>query len=159
MTVGCFLPYIGLGSCLLHLSYIHEFAKKKGPVTILTFSKSFADALKFDPNVKRVIVVDKFHKRFFDIFKLSNYLKNLNLKELYIFKCSLRFYLAGKLAGIYSRSYPFYKKYNLHLVKQAKEFTMKNLKLKNCETETRLHLNEKMLDDAKKIINTKYTNI
>ena len=46
MSIGCFLPYIGLGSCLLHMPYIHEFAKKEGPITILTFSKSLVDALK-----------------------------------------------------------------------------------------------------------------
>jgi len=159
MKFGCFLPYIGLGSCLLHLSYIHEFAKKRGPITILTFSRSLVDALKYDPNVNEIIVIDKFHKKFFDIFKLSKYLKNLNFKELYIFKCSLRFYLAAKLAGIYTRSYPFYKKNNLHLVKQGREFTMKHLKLEKCETETRLYLDKKMQDEAKRIINVKNKNI
>ena len=159
MKIGCFLPYIGLGSCLLHLSYIHEFAKKKGPITILTFSRSLADALRYDPNIKEIIVVDKFHKKFFDIFKLSNYLRNLNFKELYIFKCSLRFSLAAKLAGIYTKSYPFYKKNNLHLVKQGKEFTIKHLQLKSCNTETRLCLNKEMQDNAKKIMNTGRKNI
>ena len=110
MSAGCFLPYTGLGSCLLHMSYIHEFAKKGGPITILTFSKSLPDALKFDPNVKEIIVIEKFNKKFSDIFKFSNYLKNLNLKKLYIFRCSLRFYLAAKWAGIYTKRYPFYKK-------------------------------------------------
>ena len=159
MSVGCFLPYIGLGSCLLHMSYIHEFAKKEGPITILTFSKSLADALKFDPNVKETIVVEKFHKKLSDIFKLSDYLKNLNLKKLYIFKCSLRFYFAAKWAGISAKSYPFYKKINLHLVKQGREFTMKNLDLKNCETETRLHLDESMIQKTKKIIQKEKKNI
>ena len=28
MSTGCFLPYIGLGSNLLHMSFINEFAKK-----------------------------------------------------------------------------------------------------------------------------------
>ena len=155
MNTACFLPYIGLGSCLLHMAYIHEFAKNEGPIVVLTFSKTLSDALKFDPNIKEVIVIEKFHKKFFDIFKFSNYLKKLNLKKLYIFKCSLRFYFAAKLAGIYSKSYPFYKKKNLHLVKQGKEFTMKNLRLKNCSTETRLHLNEDLLKDTKRFMNSK----
>ena len=154
MSAGCFLPYVGLGSCLLHMSYIHQFAKKEGPVTILTFSKSLEDALKFDPNVKKIILVEKFHRKLSDIFKLSNYLKNLNLRKLYIFKCSLRFYFAARWAGIYTKSYPFYKKINLHLVKQGHKFTMENLGLKNCETETRLHLDQKMFLDAKKIMQT-----
>tara|TARA_Y100000590_G_scaffold369016_1_gene429984 strand:- start:511 stop:1446 length:936 start_codon:yes stop_codon:yes gene_type:complete len=159
MTVGCFLPYVGLGSCLLHLPYIHEFAKKEGPIIVITFSKSLVDALKFDPNIKEIIVIEKFNKKLFDVFKLSSYLKKLNLKKLYIFKCSLRFYLAGKLSGIYTKSYPFYKKRNLHLVKEARKFTMKILNLKNCETETRLYLNPKTLEDAKKNMISEKKNI
>ena len=69
MSVGCFLPYVGLGSCLLHMCYIHKFAKKEGPIKILTFSKNLPAALKFDPNIKEVIVVEKFHKKLFDIFR------------------------------------------------------------------------------------------
>ena len=159
MNTGCFLPYVGLGSCLLHMSYVHEFAKKYGPITILTFSKSLADALKFDPNIKEIIVIEKFYKKFSDIFKLSDYLKNLNLKKLYIFKCSLRFYLAARCAGIFAKSYPFYKKINLHLVKQGREFTIKNLNLKNCSTETKLNIDQNMLSDAKKIMQTEKKNI
>ena len=72
MSAGCFLPYVGLGSCLLHMPYIHQFAKKEGPVTILTFSKSLEDALKFDPNVKKIILVEKFHRKLSDIFKCES---------------------------------------------------------------------------------------
>ena len=106
-------------------------------------------ALKFDPNVKEVIVVEKFNKKFFDILKLSKFLKNLNLNKLYIFKCSLRFYIAGKLAKITTSSYPFYKKINLHLVREAHDFTLKELNLKKCSTETRLYLNENILKEVK----------
>ena len=80
MNTACFLPYVGLGTCLLHMSYIREFAKKSGPIKILTFSKSLADALKFDQDVKEVIVVEKYNKKFLDIFRLANFLKNLQLK-------------------------------------------------------------------------------
>ena len=152
MSSGCFLPYVGLGSCLLHLSYIHEFAKKEGAITILTFSKNLPDALKFDPNIKKVIVIENFNKKLSDIFQLSSFLKNLNLKKLYIFKSSLRFFFAAKFAGIETKSYPFYKKRNLHLVNEAQRFTIKNLKLKNCPTETRIKINKNMLEEAKKII-------
>ena len=51
-----------------------------------------------------------------------------------------------------SESYPFYKKRNLHLVNEAQRFTIKNLKLKNCPTETRIKINKNMLEEAKKII-------
>ena len=83
MSSGCFLPYVGLGSCLLHLSYIHEFAKKEGAITILTFSKNLPDALKFDPNIKKVIVIENFNKKLF-IFVLNNISKfvfNFNHKS------------------------------------------------------------------------------
>ena len=159
MSTGCFLPYVGLGSNLLHLSFVHEFAKKEGPIKILTFSKNLGDALKFDPNISQTILIEKFHKKFSDIFKLSTYLKNLKLKKLYIFKCSLRFYFAAKYARISAKSYPFYKKMNLHLVKEGRKFTMKNLDLKNCETETRLYLDQKMLNETKKIMTKDKKNI
>ena len=159
MSTACFLPYVGLGTCLLHMSYVREFAKKNGPVKILTFSKSLADALKFDQDVKEVIVVEKYNKKIFDIFKLANLLKSLQLEKLYIFKSSLRFYFAGKLARIETKSYPFYKKRNLHLVKEAQKFTIKNLKLKNCPTETTLRISQNALDETKKIISLNKKNI
>ena len=159
MNTACFLPYVGLGTCLLHMSYIREFARKNGPVKILTFSKSLADALKFDQDVKEVIVIEKYNKKFFDILKLANFLKNLQLKKLYIFKSSLRFYFAGKLARIETKSYPFYKKKNLHLVKEAQKFTNKNLNLKDCPTETTLQVSQTLLDETKKTITSNKKNI
>jgi len=159
MSTGCFLPYIGLGTCLLHMAYIHEFAKKEGPVTVLTFSRSLPDALKYDQNIKNVVVIQKFHKRLIDIFKLSQYLKSLNIKKLYIFKCSLRFNFASKLAGIYTKSYPFYKKNNLHLIKEAQKFTIKNIGLKSCPTETRLLLDKIIFTQVKKNMETGKKNI
>ena len=149
MNTACFLPYAGLGSCLLHLAYIQEFAKKEGPITVLTFSKSLADTLKFDRSIKKVLLVEKYNKKLFDIFKLSNYLKKLEIKKLFIFKSSLRFYFAAKLAGIDTKSYAFYKKKNLHLVKEAQKFTIKHLKLKNCPTEARLNIDQKLISEAK----------
>ena len=152
MSTGCFLPYVGLGSCLLHMNFVHEFAKKEGPITILTFSKSLKDALQDDPNIKETILIQKFHKKIFDIFKLSQFLKNLNLRKIYIFKCSLRFYFAAKWAGIDAFSYPFYKKSELHLIKQAHDFTKKNLGIQNCSTEPKLYVDQKKIQEVKKFI-------
>ena len=69
MSTACFLPYVGLGSCLLHMPYIREFAKKNGPITVITFSKSLIDTLQSDEDIKKVIVVEKYNKKFLDIFK------------------------------------------------------------------------------------------
>jgi len=159
MSTACFLPYVGIGSCLLHLPYIREFAKRDGPITILTFSKSLVNAIEFDQDIKKVIVIEKYNKKLLDIFKLSNYLKKLQIEKIFIFKSSLRFYFAAKWAGIYTKSYPFYKKKNLHLIKEAQKFTIKNLKLKNCPTETRLHLDKEILSNTKKIIGTENKKI
>ena len=104
MSTGCFLPYIGLGSCLLHMSYIHEFGKKEGPITILTFSKSLADTLKFDSNIKKIIVVEKFHKNLFDIFKLSHFLKNLMM----ILKSYVNFLIHYEIQTLIIPYYHFY---------------------------------------------------
>jgi len=159
MSTACFLPFVGLGSCLLHMSYIREFARKHGPLTILTFSKSLENALKFDQDIKNIVIIEKYNKKFFDIIKLSKFLKNLNIKKLYIFKSSLRFYFAAKWAGIDTKSYPFYKKKNLHLVKEAQKFTIENLKLKNCPTETRLQIDQNILNDVKKNFSQNKKNI
>ncbi len=152
MNTACFLPYVGLGSCLLHMPYIREFAKKNGPIIVLTFSKSLMDTLKSDQDIKKVIIVEKYNKKFLDILKLAKFLKSLQLNKLYIFKSSLRFYFAAKWAGIHTKSYPFYKKKKLHLVKEAQKFTIKHLKLNNCPTETRLNIEQKVIEDAKKTI-------
>ena len=152
MSTSCFLPYVGLGSCLLHINFVHEFAKREGPITILTFSKSLKDALQDDPNIKETILIEKFNKKISDIFKLSRFLKSLNLKKIYIFKCSLRFYFAAKWAGMDTFSYPFYKKSELHLIKQARDFTKKNLGIQNFSTEPKLYIDSKKIDEAKKFI-------
>ena len=34
------------------LSFINEFAKKEGPITVLTFSRGLGHVLKFNPNIK-----------------------------------------------------------------------------------------------------------
>ena len=48
---------------------------------------------------------------------------------------------------------------NLHLVKEGRDFTIKNLKLDNCKTETRLYIDQKNLSNVKKIMSTGKKNI
>ena len=59
MNVGIYLNYIGLGSNLLHLSYCHEIAKKYGPVTIITLCKNLDQAVEDDPNIEKVVYIEK----------------------------------------------------------------------------------------------------
>ena len=100
MKTGIFLSYIGLGANLLHLSYCHEVAKKFGPVTVITLCSNLDKVLKDDPSIKEVIYLDRYHKKFFDILNLSNFLKKFNFDAIFIFYPSFRHYLASKIAGI-----------------------------------------------------------
>ncbi len=140
MSTGIVLSYSGLGANLLHLAYCHEIAKKYGPVTIITLCKNLEHALSKDPLVKNVIYLNDYNKKFLDIIKLGNFLKELNLINIFIFYPSIRYYLASKIAKINNiYSYPFFKKKKLHLVNAAKKFTEESLKIKDCPTETNFY--------------------
>mgnify|MGYP001170672382 FL=1 len=158
MKTGIFLSYKGLGSNILHLSYCHEIAKKFGPVHLITLSSKINDVLKHDPFIKEIIYLDRYHKRFIDIFKLSRFLKKLELDNIFIFYPSLRLTLSSKLAGITKiYNYPVFKKKKLHLVEAAKKFTEQSLNINNCPTETKIFFDEKKLEkinrnNKKKII-------
>ena len=137
MKTGIYLSYVGLGANLLHLSYCHQIAKKYGPVTIITLCRNLKEALTDDPLIKEVYYLDKYQKKFIDIFRLSRVLKKFSFQNLLIFYPSLRIYLAAKLAGIKDiYSYKFFKKKNLHLVNAAKSLTKKFLNNDDCQTET-----------------------
>ena len=158
MKTGIFLSYKGLGANLLHLSYCHEIAKKFGPVSLITLNPKLREILIEDSSFEEILYLDKFHKKFLDIFKLSKFLKKLNLDNFFIFYPSLRFLLSSKIAGIKNvYHYPLFKKKNLHLVETAKAFTEKSLNIKNCPTETKIIINNKKIknlknDNSKKII-------
>ena len=155
MKTGVFLNYIGLGSNLLHLSYCHQIAKKYGPVTIITLCENLRMVLEDDPLIENVIFIEgKKYRRLIDIIKLSKILKAHSFNKLYIFYPSVRTYLAAKLGSIKEvYSYSFLKKKKLHLVKAAKEFTEKYLKISNCPTETNLFISESKKKIAEKDIN------
>jgi ADP-heptose:LPS heptosyltransferase len=137
MKTGIYLSYVGLGANLLHLSYCHQIAKKYGPVTIITLCRNLKEALTDDPLIKEVYYLDKYQKKFIDIFRLSRVLKKFSFQNLLIFYPSLRIYIAAKLAGIKDiYSYKFFKKKNLHLVNAAKSLTKKFLNNDDCQTET-----------------------
>ena len=158
MKTGILLSYKGLGSNLLHLSYCHEIAKKKGPVTIITFCPVLKQAISEDPLVEEVIYLDKYYKKLIDIFNLAIFLKKLNLTSIFIFYPSMRFLISSKLAKITNvHIYPLFKKKNLHLVNAAKKFTERNLNIKNCPTESIIYIDPKNLKkdsigDKKKIL-------
>jgi ADP-heptose:LPS heptosyltransferase len=144
MKTGIFLSYKGLGANLLHLTYCHQIAKKFGPVSLITLNPKLNEVLTDDPNFNEVIHLKEFHKKFTDIFKLSNFFKSLDLNNFFIFYPSIRYFLASKMANIENiYHYPLFKKKNLHLVKTAKTFIEKNLDIKKCPTETKIFINKK----------------
>ena len=154
MKTGIFLSYKGLGANLLHLSYCHEIAKKFGPVTLITLCPNLNRVLKDDPSFKEIIYLEKFHKKFFDLIKLSQFLKKFNFENIFIFYPSLRHYLASKIARIKNiYHYPLFIKKNLHLVDTAKKFTEKSLNINDCPTETKIIL------DPTKIEKYKFNNL
>ena len=160
MKTGIYLSYSGLGANLIHLAYCHQVAKKYGPVTIITLNKNLKDALADDPLIEKVFYLDKFNKKFFDIFKLSKVLKKFNFDNLLIYYPSLRIYLAAKIAGIkHVFSYKFYRKKNLHLIKTAKLFTEKTLNIENSPTETNFYIKKERLDKIKAEIKNDYFKI
>ena len=160
MKTAILLSYKGLGTNLLHLSYCHEIAKKVGPITVITLCKNFEQAISKDPLIKEVIYLEKYNKKLFDIFNLSNFIKKFNFDNIYIFYPSLRYYISSKIAGIKNiYSYPVFKKKNLHLVNAAKKFTEKNLNIQNCPTETTLYIEPLIRDRLIKKINRNKKNI
>jgi ADP-heptose:LPS heptosyltransferase len=156
MKTGIYLSYIGLGANLLHLSYCHQIAKKNGPVTIITLCKNLKEALVDDPLIEKVYYLDKYQKKFSDIFKLSRILKEFNFQNLLIFYPSLRLYFAAKVAGIKKiYSYNFLKKKNLHLIDAAKSLTQNFLKSDKCETETSFFIKDERILNVDKELNNK----
>ena len=160
MKIGVFLNFIGLGSNLLHLSYCHQIAKKYGPVTIITQCEKLKEALNDDPLINNIIIFEKKKKTVFHIFYLSKVLKRLNLDKLFIYYPGKRIYLAAKISGIGDISYyENIKKKNLHLVNAAKNFTLKNLNLNSCPTETKFFVSNKNREIGKNFIHKNKFNI
>ena len=154
MKTGIYLSYIGLGANLLHLSYCHQIAKRHGPVTIITLCKNLKETLADDPLIENVYYLDKYQKKFVDIFKLSRVLKKFNFQNLIIFYPSLRIYIAAKIAGIKNIfSYDFFKKKNLHLINAAKSLTKKFLNTDDCQTETNFFIKDERISK----INNKFS--
>ena len=154
MNTGIYLSYTGLGANLLHLSYCHQIAKKFGAVTIITLCKNLEETLKDDPLIKKVYYLDKYQKKFFDLFKLSMVLKKFKFTNLLIFYPGIRIYFAAKLAGIKNiKFYSFFKKKNLNLVVAAKELTENFLKINKCPTETKFFIKKEKLIELKKKYN------
>ncbi len=155
MKTGIFLSYKGLGANLMHLSYCHQIAKKFGPVVLLTLNSKLSEILIDDPNFSEIICLNNYHKKLVDIFKLSKIFKKLGLENLFIYYPSLRYVLAGKIAGIRNiHHYPIFKKKNLHLVEAAKTFTEIKLNIKNCPTESKI-IQSKKIEKLNNINNKK----
>ncbi len=160
MKVAVYLNYVGLGSNLLHLAYCHQIADKYGPVTVISLCKVLQQALVGDPKIKEVITIDQKYKTFFSIFKISKILKNKNFDKIFIYYPSYRTQFAAKFASIKEvYYYPAADKKELHLVKHAKFYTEKWLKINNCKTETSIYVDPVKLNSATKSLKIDRKNI
>ena len=160
MKTCVYLSYKGLGANLLHLTYCHEIAKKFGPITIITLCKNLEQALNDDPLIKKIIFINNYHKRFIDIFRLRHFLNSFNFEQIFIFYPSLRVYLASIFSNIKKvYSYPVFKKKNLHLIKAAKEFTEKKLRINNCPTETNFFIKKDKIEKVNQDLDNKKIKI
>ncbi len=154
------LGYKGLGANLLHLSYCHQISIKYGPVTIITLCETLKEVLYNDPKISDVIYLDKYYKKFSDIFKLGKFLSKEKIDNIFIFYPSIRFFLASKIARIKNiNCYPFLNKKNLHLVKAAKKFTEKVLNIKDCPTETKIYIDKNNQNKEKNNIKKNRINV
>ena len=159
MKTGVFLNYIGLGANLLHLAYCHKIAEIYGPITLISHAKNLDQALEDDQSIEQIVIFDK-NKRVIDIPKIVTNLKKLNLGSIFIFYPSPRLYLAAKIAGIKNvYCYPLFKKEKLHLIEAAKKFTCNSLNLLDCETETKIQISEKKIEETKKNFDKNNFNI
>ena len=160
MKTCVYLSYKGLGANLLHLAYCHEIAKKFGPITIITLCKNLEQALNDDPLIKKIIFINNYHKRFIDIFRLRHFLNSFNFEQIFIFYPSLRVYLASIFSNIKKvYSYPIFKKKKLHLIKAAKEFTEKKLRINNCPTETNFFIKKDKIEKVNQDLDNKKIKI
>merc|ERR1711991_362595 len=101
-----------------------------------------------------VYYLNKYHKRFIDIFNLSKFLKQFHFQNLLIYYPSLRLYFAAKIAGIDNIwSYKSKNKKILHLVKSAKELTENFLNIDNCLTETNFFIDKDRIKKIKDELN------
>ena len=156
MKTCVYLSYKGLGANLLHLAYCHEIAKKFGPITIITLCKNLGEALDDDPLIEKIIFINNYHKRFIDILRLRHFLNSFNFEQIFIFYPSLRIYLASIFSNIKKvYSYPIFKKKNLHLVKAAKKFTEKTLRINNCPIETNFFIKKNRIKKVNKNFDNK----
>ena len=156
MKTCVYLSYKGLGANLLHLAYCHEIAKKFGPITIITLCKNLGEALDDDPLIEKIIFINNYHKRFIDILRLRHFLNSFNFEQIFIFYPSLRIYLASIFSNIKKvYSYSIFKKKNLHLVKAAKKFTERTLRINNCPIETNFFIKKNRIEKVNKNFDNK----
>ena len=109
MKTAIIHSYNGMGDLIWHLPYIHAVARQTEEKKIILFSKKTTNAqelLSADPFIEKIINLDDSRGIFtnlFSFFKISKSLKENNIKKIWIFHESLKYALAGLLAGVKER--------------------------------------------------------
>ena len=109
MKTAVIHSYNGMGDLIWHLPYIHAIAKKTKTKKIILFSKKTTNArelLDADPYIEKIIDLDDTRGIFtnlFSLFKIKNKLKENKVEKIWIFHESIKYALAGILAGVKER--------------------------------------------------------
>tara|TARA_B100000029_G_scaffold316368_1_gene308771 strand:- start:12822 stop:13835 length:1014 start_codon:yes stop_codon:yes gene_type:complete len=109
MKTAVIHSYNGMGDLIWHLPYIHAIAKKTKTKKIILFSKKTTNArelLDADPYIEKIIDLDDTRGIFtnlFSLFKIKNKLKENKIKKIWIFHESIKYAMAGILAGVKER--------------------------------------------------------
>ncbi len=109
MKTAIIHSYNGMGDLIWHLPYIHAIAKKTINKKIILFSKKTTNAkelLSADPYIEKIINLDDTRGIFTNLsslFKIKNKLKENKVEKIWIFHESIKYALAGILAGVKER--------------------------------------------------------
>lgn len=122
----------GIGDMCAFLPFIRKISeiRKNYQITILTSKKSKSDQLlNNDPDINNIF----FYEDYKNIFKLFTFFRKNQFKQVYIFHYSLRLFLLSVISGIKEVFiYGLFKK-NKNIIKEARNFTLKSLKIKKSE--------------------------
>ncbi len=134
-------PFPGIGDVIWFLPHMHALADAKGPITLMTKPRSFADKLlATDPRIKNIIWLERNpgrHDGVAGFFRLLADLRGHAFSEAWLFHSSSRYAWALYFSGI-PVTYGFGKKAQKRLLTQTCFLSKSELKKHSIEKSNRL---------------------
>ena len=134
-------PFPGIGDVIWFLPHMHALADAKGPITLMTKPRSFADKLlATDPRIKNIIWLERNpgrHDGIGGFFRLLADLGGHAFSEAWLFHSSSRYAWALYFSGI-PVTYGFGKKAQKRLLTQTCFLSKSELKKHSIEKSNRL---------------------